>query len=242
MLLSLFTQGHLAPHGTCLLWQPGLLWLHMGSDIATGLAYFVIPVGLASLVFKRRDLVFGSMFWLFALFIVACGTTHFMDVWVLWHPDYGIQGLLKAFTAAASVMTAILLWQLLPQMLTMPTAEQFRTMSDQLTDETVRHEHTVEQLRRTEANFQLLVESVHDCAMFMVDRSGNVSSWNAGAQHIKQYTGSKSSAGTFPAFIPVPNRLRASRCARSPSPPLRAAIRRKAGASARMAVCSWPRS
>jgi PAS domain S-box-containing protein len=200
MSLSLFTQGHFAPHGTCLLWEPGLLWLHMASDIATGLAYFVIPVGLASLVFKRRDLAFGWMFWLFALFIVACGTTHFMDVWVLWHPDYAVQGLLKAFTAAASVMTAALLWQILPQMLTVPTSEQFQKISDRLTAETVRHEHTVEQLRRTEANFQLLVESVHDCAMFMVDRLGNVSSWNAGAQHITQYKESEIVGRHFSCF------------------------------------------
>ena len=29
-------------------------------------------------------LCFGWLFWMFAVFIVACGTTHFMEVWVLW--------------------------------------------------------------------------------------------------------------------------------------------------------------
>ena len=190
MLNLLFEQG-LSPHGICLLWQPGLLWLHAGSDIVIGLAYFAIPVGLASLILKRREPHSGWMFWLFALFIVACGITHFMDVWVLWHPDYGVQGLIKAFTAVASVLTATLLWQVLPKALKIPTPEQFRQVSDLLTDETIRHEDTVEQLRRTEESFQLLVESVHDCAMFMVDATGHISSWNVGAQHIKQYKASE---------------------------------------------------
>lgn len=187
MLSGLFERG-LAPHGFCLLWQPGLLWLHAASDIATGVAYFAIPVGLASIVIQRRELRFGWMFWLFALFILACGTTHFMDVWVLWYPDYGIQGLVKAFTAIASVLTAILLLRILPALMAIPTPSQFQQVADKLSDETVRHERTVEQLRLTEQNFQLLVESVHDCAMFMVDLTGHITSWNAGAQHIKQYT------------------------------------------------------
>ena len=36
--------------------------------------------------------------------------------------------------------------------------------------------------------FRLLVENVHDYAIFMLDPQGIVSSWNAGARHIKGYT------------------------------------------------------
>ena len=188
MISSLFRPG-LSPHGICLLWQPGLVWLHAVSDIATVLAYFAIPIGLASLVLKRRELLFGWMFWLFALLILACGTTHFMDVWVLWHPDYGVQGLVKAFTAIASILTATLLWGILPKLLSLPTPAQFKMISAQLSDETIRHERTVEQLHRTEQSFELVVEIVRDCARFMLDPSGQVSSWNAGARHTKQIRG-----------------------------------------------------
>jgi PAS domain S-box-containing protein len=186
MLQSLFERGF-APHGFCLQWQPGLLWLHAGSDIATGVAYYVIPIGLAWLITRRRDWAFGWIFWLFALFILACGTTHFMDMWVLWNPDYGVQGVLKAFTAVVSVSAAVLLWREMPTFLAMPTPTQFRHVTDRLSDETIRHKHTVEQLRRTEESFQLLVESVRDSALFILDTAGHVTSWNAGAQHIKHY-------------------------------------------------------
>ena len=38
-----------------------------------------------------------------------------------------------------------------------------------------------------EARFRLLVESVRDYAIFMLDPEGNVTSWNAGAERIKGY-------------------------------------------------------
>jgi PAS domain S-box-containing protein len=45
-----------------------------------------------------------------------------------------------------------------------------------------------EALRVSEERFRLLVQSVTDYAIYMLDPDGNVSSWNAGAQAIKGYT------------------------------------------------------
>ena len=45
-----------------------------------------------------------------------------------------------------------------------------------------------ETLRLSEERFRLLVESVKDYAIFMLDPEGRVVSWNAGAQRIKGYT------------------------------------------------------
>jgi PAS domain S-box-containing protein len=42
-------------------------------------------------------------------------------------------------------------------------------------------------LRESEAQFRLLVQSVTDYAIFMLDAGGHVASWNAGAQRIKGY-------------------------------------------------------
>ncbi len=44
-----------------------------------------------------------------------------------------------------------------------------------------------ESLRRSEEQFRLLVQGVTDYAIYMLDRSGKVSSWNAGAERIKGY-------------------------------------------------------
>jgi L-lactate permease len=76
------------PHGMCYLWRPDILALHIGSDLLIALAYFTIPFTLLYFVRKRRDIQFNWMFLCFAVFIVACGSTHLMEIWVIWRPDY----------------------------------------------------------------------------------------------------------------------------------------------------------
>ncbi|HEU4887138.1 MAG TPA: PAS domain S-box protein [Thermoanaerobaculia bacterium] len=44
-----------------------------------------------------------------------------------------------------------------------------------------------EQLRQNAEIFQLLVSSVRDYAIFMLDPQGNIATWNTGAERIKQY-------------------------------------------------------
>jgi len=45
-----------------------------------------------------------------------------------------------------------------------------------------------EELRRSEERFRLLVQSVTDYAIYMLDREGRVSSWNPGAERFKGYS------------------------------------------------------
>ncbi len=66
------------PHGCCYQWQPGLIGLHVLSDAIIALAYFSIPVTLIYFVRRRHDLQFDWIFVCFAVFILACGTTHVM--------------------------------------------------------------------------------------------------------------------------------------------------------------------
>ena len=90
------------PHGYCYLWDPGLVWLHVVSDLLIAASYFTIPFTLLWFVRKRRDVPFSWMFVLFGTFIVACGGTHVMEVWNLWHAEYWLAGLLKATLRSAA--------------------------------------------------------------------------------------------------------------------------------------------
>jgi signal transduction histidine kinase/CheY-like chemotaxis protein len=125
-LERLLDSSTLSPHGICLLWEPELIWLHVLSDAVIATSYFSIPFALAILVSKRRDFQFGWVAWAFATFILACGLTHVFSIYTLWVPIYGIEGIVKAITAAASIVTAVMLWPLIPRILAVPTAEQLR--------------------------------------------------------------------------------------------------------------------
>ena len=121
VLRSFFASDMLNPHGICLLWRPELIWTHVVSDTLIGIAYFSIPLALGTFMYHRRDVRFGGVIWLFVAFIMMCGVTHFMAIWTLWHADYGVEALLKAVTAVASVVTAIALWPLLPRVIALPS-------------------------------------------------------------------------------------------------------------------------
>jgi signal transduction histidine kinase/ActR/RegA family two-component response regulator len=93
------------PHGFCFEWRPGVLWLHVISDFSIAFSYFGISFLLLYLVQRRRDLPFQLLFILFSAFIILCGTTHLLSIWVLWHPNYYIEGYVKALTAVVSLIT-----------------------------------------------------------------------------------------------------------------------------------------
>jgi PAS domain S-box-containing protein len=157
----------LAPHGVCLLWRPELLWLHVASDALIGLAYWSIPVVLVVIAARRRDLVYPWVFELFAVFILACGATHFMGIWTLWHPDYGVQGAVKAITAVVSVATAVALWPLLPRILAMPSPTELAEANAALSREVAERREAEARSRQSEARLAGFFEHLSD-ALFVV--------------------------------------------------------------------------
>lgn len=109
------------PRQECMYREAPVVWLHLVSDLLIGIAYFSIPVALVYFVRRRKDLAFHWMFWMFAVFILACGSTHLIGVLDLWRPMYKVDGLVKAGTAAVSIATAIMLWPLIPKALALPS-------------------------------------------------------------------------------------------------------------------------
>ena len=113
------------------------------------MSYYSIPFALLYFLARRRDLVFSGVIALFAAFILACGTTHLMSIWTLWHPDYWLDGGIKAATAIMSLITAVLLWRLMPDALAMPSGLQLETANRALAlqiDERSRAEESARRL------------------------------------------------------------------------------------------------
>jgi signal transduction histidine kinase len=129
---SWFTSEQFMPHGHCFMWSPAVLWMHVIADILISMAYFTIPFVLLYITRRRKDLPHDWLLMCFGLFIIACGLTHVMDVWNIWHTSYWLEGAIKVFTAAASVPTAILLWRSLPDILSLPSQRQLRDANESL--------------------------------------------------------------------------------------------------------------
>jgi PAS domain S-box-containing protein len=116
-------SANFMPHGYCYRWDPRIVWLHVITDALIGLSYYAIPVILVYFIRKRRNLPFNWIFWMFAGFILACGTTHLMEIWNIWHGDYVLAGIIKAITAVLSLLTAAMLIPLAPQATALPALQ-----------------------------------------------------------------------------------------------------------------------
>lgn len=154
---NLFSSGSFIPHGHCYLWQRNLVWLHLLSDGLITVAYYSIPTTLFYFVRKRRDLPFDWIFLLFSGFIIACGTTHLMAIWTLWHPTYWLSGLVKAATATISVLTAIELVPLVPKALALPSPAQLEQANAELQTQITERLRVEDELRKYQNHLEELV-------------------------------------------------------------------------------------
>jgi PAS domain S-box-containing protein len=127
------------PHGYCYLWDARMVWLHVISDALIALSYYCIPVVLIYFIRKNRDIPFNRIFWMFGTFILACGTTHLMEIWNIWHGSYLLAGVLKAITAAVSVITAGMLIPLVPKVISLPGRAHLQEVNRKLTQEIAEH-------------------------------------------------------------------------------------------------------
>jgi PAS domain S-box-containing protein len=157
-MLNLFTASGYIPHGHCYLWQTGLVGLHILSDSLIAIAYYSIPLTLLYFVRQRRDFPFKGIFLLFGAFIVACGTTHILEIWTLWYPTYWLSGSIKAVTALVSVYTAMTLVPLVPQALALPSPTQLEAANRKLEREIQERQQIEAELRASEARYRAILE------------------------------------------------------------------------------------
>ena len=153
-LESLLFPDGFVPHGNCYLWTPSLIGLHVISDSLIAISYLSIPITLFHFTRKRRDIPFSWMFLCFGAFIVACGGTHLMEIWTIWFPSYWLAGMLKAVTACASMVTAILLIRLTPRALAIPGVQRLMEMNQKLVVEIEQSAEVESSLRRVREDLE----------------------------------------------------------------------------------------
>lgn len=147
------------PHGHCYMWRGDVLWLNVLSDALIALSYFSIPVIL--LVFLRRThgVLYPAIIALFAAFILACGVTHLMEIWNVWHGEYLLAGGLKAITAGLSLTTALAMLKIVPAALQFKSPKEVSQIEALLTLERTGNAKTERLLVELEERFRLAFEN-----------------------------------------------------------------------------------
>ncbi|MUG93653.1 PAS domain S-box protein [Scytonema sp. UIC 10036] len=228
IITNFFSSSSFIPHGHCYLWKPALVWLHILSDSLTAVAYYSIPVTLFYFVRKRQDLPFNWIFLLFASFITACGTTHWLEVWTLWHPVYWVSGTVKGGTALVSLCTAIMLVLLVPKALSLPSPAQLEAVNrdlrreigerrraeadllesqhqlnlafERLQQELFKREKAERQLQETLMLQKAILNSAN-YSMISTTVDGTITSFNAGAEKMLGYTAAEAIGKMTPAIF-----------------------------------------
>ncbi|WP_416209831.1 ATP-binding protein [Nostoc sp. LEGE 12447] len=116
-----------------------------------------VELTLFYFVRKRQDLPFDWIFLLFSAFIVACGTTHLIEIWTLWHPTYWVSGFVKAVTAMISVITAVQLVSLVPQALALPSPAQLEQANQELQTQIAERLRVEKELRKYQNHLEEMV-------------------------------------------------------------------------------------
>jgi signal transduction histidine kinase len=109
---AMFDDVSLMPHAVCWAAAPRLIWTMVVANAITFLSYVTICATLLILVRKTRRVIARDWAYFlvgFALFIVACGSTHLMEVVTTWIPVFWIDACTNIVTAALSAYMAIML-------------------------------------------------------------------------------------------------------------------------------------
>lgn len=111
---KLFDTGDWPPRWHSGRWTEFHGWFYIISDLLIWSAYFAIPLTILKYISKRVDAKFIRTYFLFAAFILACGSTHLLDAITFWFPAYRLNALVRAITGVISWITVFHIIRILP--------------------------------------------------------------------------------------------------------------------------------
>ena len=207
---SLLGMNYL-PHRYCYLAQPWLIWSNVTMDALIAASYVVIFSCLFWIASKfRRFPEIHPFLWIFiafGLFIVACASTHLMEVVTIWWPLYRLSVAFKVLCAASSVATAILFAKAVPG-LTRSIRQLLSALSttqEAYASGVLEREQAQGQFRSSQAQLQAILDNVLD-SIIMIDAAGTIVSTNAAVGKMFAYPPDELVGKNIKMLMPEPNR------------------------------------
>lgn len=160
----LFDTSDWPPRWHCGRWTDFHGWLYIISDLLIWSAYSAIPFIIIRYVTRKHDARFIRLYFLFAVFILACGATHFLDAATFWVPYYRLNALVRLITGILSWLTVLALIGILPTAFSLRSSKEL--------------EEEVEQRKKAEDKFRNFLERAPD-GILIVDENGIIQLVNA---------------------------------------------------------------
>ncbi|GAA4326014.1 sensor histidine kinase [Flaviaesturariibacter amylovorans] len=145
---NLFDTSDWPPRWHCGQWSDFHGWLYIISDLLIWSAYFAIPLAILRFVSRRVNARFTRTYFLFAAFILACGSTHLLDAVIFWFPAYRLSALVRFVTGVVSWVTVFHIIKLMPTALKLKSHEEL--------------EREVAERQKAEAQLRLTVQQLNE--------------------------------------------------------------------------------
>jgi len=198
---KLFDTSDWPPRWHCGKWTEFHGWLYIISDLLIWSAYFSIPLIIIRYISRRQDIRFIRLYFLFAAFILACGSTHLLDAVAFWQPAYRLSALVLLITGILSWVTVFYLVKYLPMAFALKSSGELETEIEQ--------RKKAEWLSRdSERQVQDLFDAAPD-AVIVINEEGHVVKWNPKAESLFGWPAKETMDRPLSDLI-IPQRYRAS--------------------------------
>ena len=169
---KLFDTSDWPPRWHCGKWTEFHGWFYIISDLLIWSAYFAIPLVILKYITRRVDTKFVRAYFLFAAFILACGSTHLLDAITFWFPAYRLNALVRFITGVVSWITVFHVVKILPVALKLKSHEQL--------EKEIRDRERAEENLKTANNYLNEAQEIAKMGHWQWDVKSNQIEWSDG--------------------------------------------------------------
>ncbi|MEO6550192.1 MAG: PAS domain S-box protein [Ferruginibacter sp.] len=190
---KLFDSADWPPRWHCGKWTEFHGWLYIISDVLIWTAYFTIPLIIIKYVTRKQGANFIKLYFLFAAFILACGSTHFLDALSFWLPVYRLNALVRLMTGILSWVTVYYLIRFVPLAFSLKTTTEFEA-------EIAQKMKAEKEARESEEQLQIIFNSAPD-AVIIINDEGSVTKWNPKAEELFGWSSNEAIGRSFSSLV-----------------------------------------